>query len=173
MPIAQADIDFHLSGGGANADPNASLGGTISGTQITDATVANLFDNVSGAESSAGDTEYRCFYLKNAHASLTWQGVNVWIGTNTPSADTDVEIGLDPAGVGEGSTTGVAATVADESTAPAGVTFSKPASGSPLNVGDIPAGSAIAVWVKRTVSAGASAYNADSVIIEAQGETAA
>jgi len=174
MPITATDINFYLSGGATNTNPNASLGGAISTTQITDATLNNLFDDVTGAESSAGDTEYRCFYVKNDHATLTWQTVVAWIASNTPSPGTTVDIGLDPAGVGDGATTGVATTIADEGTAPTGVTFSAPASAAAgLAIGNIPPGQAIAVWVRRTVSAGAAAYNNDQVTIQFQGDTAA
>jgi hypothetical protein len=168
MAILSTDILFRLSGGVGNADPTASLGGVESATNITDATVGNLFDNVSGAESSAGDTEYRCFYVHNNHATLTLQTAVIYIQTNTPSADTDISIGLDPIGVN-----GVATTVANEGTAPAGVVFSQPSSGAPLNIGNIAAGQKQAVWVKRVVSAGAAAVNADSVILKVQGDTAA
>ena len=119
MPITSTDLKFHLSGGAANSDPNAALGGAISTTQIVDATVANLFDNVSSAESAAGDTEYRCFYVKNTHATLTLQAAKVYIQTNTPSADTSAEIGL-----GTSAVNGTEQTVANESTAPSAVTFS-------------------------------------------------
>ena len=175
MAIVAGDIDFFLSGGAANTDPDASLGGAISSTQITDATVHNLFDVVASAESSAGDTEYRCFYVKNSHATLTLQNAVVYIQTNTPSTDTSVEIGLDLAGVGDGSTTGVADTIADESTAPSpAVTFSTAdGSANSLAIGDIAAGQVQAIWVKRIVSASASAYNSDSVVIRVSGDTAA
>ena len=169
MPIASADIDFHLSGGAANSDPNASLGGIISTTQITDATIANLFDNVSGAEAAAGDTEYRCLYVKNNHGSLTLQGAEVWIETNTPSTDTSAEIGL-----GTSAVNGTEQTVADEQTAPTAVTFSTAAGqGNSLAIGDIPAGQHKAIWVKRVVNAAAAAFNSDSVVIRVQGDTAA
>ena len=169
MPIASTDIDFHLSGGAANSDPNAALGGAISSTQITDASVENLFDNVNSSEASAGDTEYRCFYVKNNHGSLTLQSAVIWIDTNTPSADTDADIGL-----GTSAVNGTEQTVGDEQTAPAGVTFSQPASkGAGLSIGDIPAGEHKAIWVRRTVSAAAAAANADSVIIRVEGDTAA
>lgn len=173
MPIAAGDIDFHLSGGGANADPNASLGGVRSSTQLVDATLHNLFDIVSGDEAAAGDAEYRCFYVRNAHGTLTLQNAEVYIQSNTPSGDTDVAIGLDPAGVGDGSATGVAATAADESTAPAGVTFSQPASGTPLAIGNLAPGESQAIWVRRDVAAAAAAYNNDQAVIRVQGETAA
>lgn len=169
MPIASTDIDFHLSGGASNSDPDASLGGVISSTQITDATIANLFDNVSGAEAAAGDTEYRCFYVKNNHGSLTLQGTEIWIETNTPSSDTSAEIGL-----GSSAVDGTEQTVADEATAPTSVTFSSAAgSGNALTIGDIPAGEHKAIWVKRVVGSSAAAYNSDSVVIKVQGDTAA
>jgi len=168
MAIQPTDIQFFLSGGASNTDPNASLGGAISSTAISSTALNNLFDNVSGAEASAGDTEYRCYYVKNAHASLTWQTVKTWISSQTTSPDTSVEIGLDPAGVN-----GTATTVADESTAPAGVTFSAASVGSELTIGNIPAGQYQAIWVKRIVNAGAAAYSNDTCTIEHQGDTAA
>jgi len=169
MPITSTDLKFHLSGGAANSDPNAALGGAISTTQIVDATVANLFDNVSSAESAAGDTEYRCFYVKNTHATLTLQAAKVYIQTNTPSADTSAEIGL-----GTSAVNGTEQTVANESTAPSGVTFSTAAgSGNALSIGNIPAGQHKAIWLKRIVNAAAAAYNSDSVIIRVEGDTAA
>ncbi|MBX9727047.1 MAG: hypothetical protein K2X09_07265, partial [Rickettsiales bacterium] len=162
-------LKFHLSGGAANSDPNAALGGAISTTQIVDATVANLFDNVSSAESAAGDTEYRCFYVKNTHATLTLQAAKVYIQTNTPSADTSAEIGL-----GTSAVNGTEQTVANESTVPSAVTFSSAAgSGNALSIGNIPAGQHKAIWLKRIVNAAAAAYNSDSVIIRVEGDTAA
>lgn len=169
MPIAAGDIDFFLSGGSGNSDPDAALGGAISATEITDATVANLFDNVSSVESSAGDTEYRCFYVKNSHGTLTLQNAVAYIDTNTPSSDTSVEIGL-----GSSAVNGTEQTVADESTAPTSVTFGTAAgSGNALSIGDIPAGQHKAIWVKRIIGTDAAAYNADSAIIKVAGDTAA
>lgn len=172
MPIASTDIDYHLSGGGTNTDPNASLGGIISSTQIVDASLNNLFDDVSGTESANGDTEYRCMYVKNAHATLTLQNARVYIASDSTSADTSIEIALDGAGVGDGSTTGVAETVANESTAPTGETFSAPTSGAPLSIGDIGPGQCQAIWVKRIVAAGAAALATDATTITVTGETA-
>lgn len=175
MAIVAGDIDFFLSGGAGNTVPDNSLGGIISATQIVDATSHNLFDLVSSAESSAGDTEYRCFYVKNSHGSLALQNAVVYVQTITPSTSTDVEIGLDLAGIGNGSTTGVADTVVDESTAPSpAVTFSTAVgSGNAIAIGNIPAGSCQAIWVKRIVSAAAPAYTNDGVVIRVSGDTAA
>lgn len=168
MPIVAADIDFRLSGGAGNASPNASLGGVKSSTEIVDATLHNLFDVVSSAEASAGDVEYRCFYVHNAHGTLTLQNAVVYISSNTPSPDTTADIG-----VGTAAVNGTEQTVADESTAPTGVTFSSAAGiGNALALGDIPAGQHRAVWVRRTVTAAAAAAN-DTLTINVSGDTAA
>jgi hypothetical protein len=168
-PIVAGDIDFHLSGGAGNSDPDASLGGAISTTQIVDATLHNLFDIVAGDEALPGDSEYRCFYVKNNHGSLTLQNAEIWVQTESPSTDSDEEIGLGTSAIG-----GTEQTVADESSAPAGVTFSQAnGEGASLAIGNIPAGSHKAVWIKRVISATAAAYDNDSSVIRVKGETAA
>lgn len=172
MPIASADITYWLSGGIANTDPDASLGGARStdpGGEITSAVLNNVFDDVSGDEGAAGDVEYRCVYALNEHGTLTLQGPVLWIGAETPSGDSAVDIGLDPAGVN-----GTATTVGDESTAPAGVTFSHPTTkGTGISIGDIPAGQHQAIWIRRTIGAAAAAFNNDGPTIRVEGDTAA
>ena len=165
MPIVSSDIKYRLSGGSSNTDANASLGGAMSSTDVP----AGGFDTVSSAEALAGDTEYRCFYVLNNHGTLTLQSAKVWIQANTPGGDTDIEIGLGTTAVG----TGNEQTVANESTAPSGVTFSSAANeGAALSIGDIPAGHRKAVWVKRTVNAAAAAAN-ETFTLRAKGDTAA
>jgi hypothetical protein len=168
-PIAAGDIDYHLSGGAANNDPDAALGGAISSVELVDASLHNLFDIVGSDEAAAGDSEHRCIYVKNAHPTLTLQNAKVWIQTQTPSGDTDIQIAL----AGEG-VNGTAETVADESTAPSGETFSAPANeGEALAIGDIPPGQHQAIWIKRNIGVGAGAYNNDSAVLRVKGDTAA
>lgn len=168
MPITSTDIKFRLSGGGSNTDPNASLGGAKSSTEIGTG-LHNLFDQVGSAETTSGDTEYRCFYVHNAHATLALENALIYIQSNTPSGDTSVEIA-----VGSAAVNGTEQTVANESAAPTGVTFSSAANlGAALALGNIPAGQHRAVWVKRIVNAGAAAYNDDQVTLRVQGDTAA
>ncbi len=169
MPIVAGDIIFRLSGGAGNSDPDASLGGVISTTAITDASVENLFDNVTGAESTAGDTEYRGFYVLNNHGSLTWQSVKLWISTETPSADSLINLAL--AGEGIDATMEV---IADESTAPVGETFTHITSeGTGLSLGNVAAGEKFGIWVERIISSTAAAANADAAIMTFKGDTAA
>lgn len=168
MPIISSDIEYRLSGGASNSDPNASIGGVKSSTEIG-AGLHNLFDVVGSAETTAGDTEYRCVYVHNAHPTLTLTSAVAYILTQTPSPDTSVEIGVGAAAVNATETA-----VADESTAPASVAFSAPSTlGAGLALGDIPPGQHKALWIKRIVDPGAAAYNDDQPTIRVQGDTAA
>ena len=161
MAIVSTDIQYRLSGGASNAVTASSLGGVKSSVAAS-----NYFDDVSSAEASAGDTEYRCVYVHNNHGTLSLIGAKVFIQTNTPSSDTDVAIGL-----GSSAINGTEQTVADESTAPTGVSFSAPTTfAGGLAIGDLAAGAHKAVWVRRTVNAGAAAY-ADSFTLRVQGDT--
>ncbi len=163
MPIASTDIKYHHS------TQTGDLGGAIAAGEITDASLHNLFDIVQSSEASAGRTEYRCFYVKNNHGSLTLQSAKIYVDTVTPSTDTDCQLAL-----GSSAVNGVEQTIADEISAPTGVSFSTAVGvGNALSIGDIPAGEHKAIWVMRVVDPGASAYNTDSVIIRAAGDTAA
>lgn len=167
MPIESTDIEFRYSGGAANADPNASLGGGMSDTEWAGGTAHDLFDVISGAENQAATVDYRCIYVLNNHATLTWFDVVAWF-SNVVEGGADVALGLDPAGVN-----GEATTIADETTAPAGVNFSVPldkASGEP--VGDIPPTQAFAVWFRRTATDSAP-MNDDGFTFRVEGDTEA
>jgi len=162
MAIISTDIKYKLSGGVSNTNPNLSLGGVRSTTDAS----TNLLDDVSSAEATSGDIEYRCVYVNNTHATLTLLGAKLWIQANTPSASTDAAIGLGTAGLNA-----TEQTVADENTAPIGVTFSNPSSfASGLTLGDIPATQHYSIWIRRTVTAGAPAA-ADSFTLRVQGDT--
>lgn len=165
MPIVASDIQYRLSGGSANADPNLSLGGVKS----ANAAGATLFDNISSAEASAGHTDYRCVYIHNNHATLTLQSAKVWIHSNTPSTDSDVTIAL----AGEG-VNGTAETIANENTAPSGESFVSAATeGAALAIGNIPPGQHQAVWIKRVVGAAAAAFTGDGFTLRCKGDTSA
>jgi len=168
MAILAGNLEVHLSGGAGNTDPDASLGGVISPTEIVDATPHNLFGEIDGDMAAAGGTTYRCIYAKNAHGSLTWKAVKTWISSQTPSASTSIEIGIGTSAAG-----GTEQTIANETTSPVGVSFASPsAKAQGLALGDIPAGSHKAIWVKRVVTAGASAYTNDGSVIRIEGDTA-
>ena len=162
MAILSTDIKYRLSGGSANTDPLLSLGGAASTTDAA----STIFDNVTSAEASAGDTEYRCVYVKNNHGTLTALGTTIWIQSNTPAPDTTVDIGL-----GTSAVSGTEQTVANENTAPSGVTFSAPTNlAGGLVIGDLAPGATKAVWIRRTITAGAVASN-DGFTLRSQCDT--
>lgn len=172
MPIVASELELRLSGGASNTDPDASLGGamsTVGGGLITTAVLNNLFDDVSGDESAAGDVEYRCVYVRNNNGSLTLSAAKLWIQTVSPSTDSVFAIAL--GGEGNG---GTAETVADESTAPSGETFSSPTDkASGLDLGNLAASEFYPVWIRRTISSSASAFNNDGPTLRIEGDTPA
>lgn len=165
MTVASTDIKLYLSGGSGNTDPNASIGGAISTTQVSATALNNLFDNVSDAEALAGDTNYRCVFVKNTHATDALTAAKAYILSNTPSSDTTDTIGLDPAGL-----SAAAATPANEATAPSGVTFVAAANlAGALSIGTMAAGVYQAIWIKRVVSAAASPVSTDPMTLRITG----
>lgn len=170
MSIISSEIILYHSGGSGNSNPNADLGGAISTTAVTDATANNIFDDVTPSEATAGSTEYRGLYFKNTNASLTLQDARIYIASATSSADDEVDIGVAVEGV---STT--MATIANETTAPTSVTFSRPttySAGLQLNGSTGLAAAAYrGFWIRRTVNAGA-ASTSDSFQVRCEGSTA-
>lgn len=167
MPITTPDFVSRLSGGAANAVGNASLGGAKSNT-LKPTTTDGLFDPVTAAQAAAGLVEYRCIYLHNASATDTMFAARVWIGANTPLPGTTLAIG-----VGTSAVNGTEQTIANEATAPAGVTFSEPANAAAgLALGDIPPGQHRAIWMRRTVTAGSGNLASDTYSLAYDCETA-
>jgi hypothetical protein len=122
---------------------------------ITVAAISNaLFDDISKSESYDGAVDYRCMYAYNAHDTDPFIGAKIYILSDASGADS-MQMGLDLAGTGDGSSTGVADTIADDNTAPdPAVSFSAPTGiGSALSLGRLEAGEARAIWQKRTVPA--------------------
>lgn len=154
---------IRLSGGAGNSSPAASLGGVMSSTVAG----ADLFDDVSGAESQAGDTEYRGLYVYN-NGDVDLQSAVLWI-VDESNASADIE--LAPADEGVGVTM---ETIPDESTAPTGPTFVEaPNKAGGIALGTIPAASRRGFWVRRIVAASTPADNAAGFTIRVEGDTAA
>jgi hypothetical protein len=171
MPIANTDIKYRYSVSAAAGDTTAGAANTSLGDQCasngpTTNVVNNVFDDVSSAEATAGDVEYRCLFGLNDHATLTLIGAFLSIQSET-AGGAAVQIGLDPTGItAKGASGAQAVTVADENTAPAGVTFSA----GPLTIGDLAPGQVQAFWIKRTVPA-ASVGQPDGAVFAITGDS--
>lgn len=180
MPIVSTDIIFKLSttagtAGNSNTQPNVnqSLGGFISTSAIASGSLNNLFDNISGAENAASQSDYRCIFIHNAHPTLTLQATVAWLSAEVPGG-ADAYIGVDPAPASVianvGSQAGI---IADEISPPAGTTFSNPTTKSEgVTIGDLPPGQCRALWIKRSAN-NSTALASDGVTIRVEGDTAA
>ena len=179
MAIIPADVLIKLSeksgtAGNQNAGtPAGSFGKYISTTLVTDASLHNLFDIISGDDNAASDVEYRCIFVHNSHATLTLENVVVWLSAET-GGGADAAIAVDDVAASPiGQSSAQADEVADEDVAPAGEAFSSPTTkGAALSLGNISAGECRAFWIRRT-AANTGAVDNDDVTIQVDGETAA
>lgn len=179
MPVVAADIKSKLSintGPGnstAQPDPNDSLGGFMSSTELTDATTHNLFDVISGDDNAGSVVDYRVYFVHNSHATLTLFGAKAWLSSEV-AGGASAAIALDGTGkVAYNAAGAQAERIANETTAPAGESFSSPTTkGAGLNIGDLAAGQVIGIWVRRT-AANSAALDNDGVTIKVEGDTAA
>jgi len=153
MAIVGGDLKLYLTGGAANADPLLSLGGVTSSVQFTDNTPDKLFASVGPAEALAGSVKYRALTFKNTSA-LTAYGASIYVSQETTSPGTTVAIAYDSTGTQD---------VADEDTAPTGLSFSTPVSlATAVALGDVAAAGVARIWFKRTVTASVAAAAADT-----------
>ena len=162
-----ATLVLRLTGGSTNTDPNASLGGVMSSTELQDGQLNNLYDNVSPEEASSGMTDYRALDVYNA-GDATSTSVSLFLSSETPSGDTSIDLGYDSANSPHASDASLP-TIADETTEPTDgtnpISFDHYTSANKLSLPDIPAGEAVRIWVKRIVNAGATNMSGDNFTI--------
>lgn len=179
MPIATTDILYKWSvatGPGNSTAAGAagtSLGGFISTTIVVDATLDNLFPDVTGDENAASNVDYQCMFIHNNHATLTLQNPVVWLSAEVAGGvSCAVGVGTTAASA-LASATAQAQTIANKNTAPTGVTFAAPTTkAAGLAIGNLGPGQVKAIWVRRT-AANTAAQNNDGVTIRVEGDTAA
>lgn len=181
MPITiSTDIVFKYSitsgtAGNQNpqTNPNNSLGGWMSQTTWTGGALHDLFDVLTGTENAALQSDYRCVFIANNNATITFTGVVFWI-TGVTAGGATIAIGVDPAlASAEGATTQQATIISSDTTAPTGVVFSTPTTqAGGLAIGDLAPGQTRAIWIKRTAING-SPINADQFTLNFAGDTGA
>jgi hypothetical protein len=169
MTIAATSLKWYLSGGATNSDPALSIGGAMSSVALSASALNNLFDDVTGDEAATGANEYRLLYFQNIDSDqLGLDNPILWI-TTQPPGDDDLAIGIAAAGKNA-----VEAAIANDYTAPAGVTFSAPATkgagialpGAPYVQNDY-----VGVWFRRHVPAGARVMLDDECAWAVEGDT--
>ncbi len=182
--ITAAEILYRLTtatgpGNSTAGTPGTSLGGFASTTQVSGTAQNNLFDDVSGAESSAGSTEYRAVAVHNSNTANTLQAPTAYI-TSEVAGGGNIAIAVDTTATSPlGSSTaqllgGTGATETAPGAAVTGLAYGSPTTaGTGLAMGDIPFGNVKGLWVRRTVAAGTTALNSDGVTLNVTGDTGA
>lgn len=177
MTLQTTDHGLYLTNPSATAgwqltqpSPAASLGKFLSTTAVVSGVLGAVFDTVTASQAAAGYTDYRCLAYRNL--SATDSALNLQLYIVDPAAGATYSIGLDPEGIENyNSGTAQGTYVATKTTAPSGVTFSTPTSGSPLTVGDVAVGKCLLVWVRRVVAPNTPGTAADLVTLNARAET--
>lgn len=184
MAITEADLLYKYTNEAGTTNPETSLGGTLGPNTIPSGIANNIFDDVTGDESSSGKIEYRAIGIHNTLSTHVWMNTKAWITGytrhGTPvNADTISFWVEKPAGTG-GDPDGTIQVIANDTTAPSGATFQ--VEGAPSStlvvsgldyVGSIGADDWSGIWLKRDVPAGAGAYSNRSCTLKVQGETSA
>lgn len=147
-------VKVRLTGGAANSDPAASLGGAKSTVEAG----TGFFHDVSRlqADATGGHTDYRVGALHNiVNLRGLSAAVKVYIDTQPAVGSLDIAVPSESAGVN-------VSALANESTAPSGPTFSRPStSGAALDFGTIGPDSFRGIHFKRTIPENAAATTLD------------
>lgn len=175
--ITAAEIRFAYSvvaaaGNTTASSAAASLGDQISTTAWAGGAANDLFDDISGAENAASTVDYRCIFVHNSNAANALENAVVYLSAET-AGGAGIAIAVDNlAASALGAAVAQAAAIATETTAPTGVgAFSSPTTvAAGLALGNIPAGSVRAFWVRRT-AANTAALSSDGVTIACTGDS--
>lgn len=165
MSIQPTDIKKRYSVAAAAGNTTAgtaptSLGDQVSTTDIPNNSLGNIFGDITGDESAAGVVKYRCIFIGNEHATLTLQAADVSV-VNQVANGASIAVAVDNiAASPKGSASAQATTIPNETTVPVAVgAFGT----GPVVIGDIPAGSVRAVWIRQTTPIGATSPLPDGV----------
>ncbi len=144
---------------------NSSLGKYAATTVWAGGSLHDLFDQISGSENQAGSVEYRCIFVHNTNGNNPAQNVRVSLLSEVAGGAT-LSIGVDPTAASPvGSAAAQALSVANETTAPAGVSFSSPTTyAAGVDLGTIPVGHVRALWIRRAASNTAAVSNDGGVL---------
>ena len=162
---------------GSAGNSTASAAGTSLGKYISTSAWAggganDLFDDITGAENAASTVDYRCIFLHNNNGANAYQNAVVYISAETAGGASIALATDNVAASAIGSASAQAAEIANETTAPSGVSaFSSPTTAATgLSLGSIPVANCKAFWVRRT-AANTAALSSDGVTIAVSGDT--
>ena len=177
MPVLESDIVPKLTtksgsaGATLTSTPAASLGKYVSITNVDLSTILNnIIRDITAAESAAGITIYRAIAIQNNSGTDSWTPT-AWLPAGASSGGVSVAIGVDPAAASDkDSASAQGAEIANETTAPVGVTFSSPTtSGGAISLGAIAVDFVKFLWIRVTVTPGSGPISPYAGTIRLQG----
>lgn len=159
MSIVPSDIGMYLTGGSSNTNPNLSLGGNVSSTEVVSNELHKLFRRITDSEASSGVTLYRCVAIKNKDPALEMRNVAFYMVVDSKSGDSLVTYSRAQAGKNT-----VETAVANEFTAPTGSNINFVAAlqrSGGLNLGNLDQNEFFNVWIKYIVQPGSLPFAND------------
>lgn len=180
MAITATDIHFRgslVSGTAGNQSAfggaGTSLGKYIANNDLVDATLNNLFGDVTGDENAASNVDYQLMFVYNAHATLSYTSVVAWISAEVAGGASAAIWPDSTAASALASASAQALTIANKNTAPAASSFSAPTTkATGLSLGTIAAGQVKGLWIRRT-AANTVAVDNDGATVSVSGDTTA
>jgi hypothetical protein len=158
MAVLPEDIKYYES---VDVD---SLGGAIS-LQVVPTGLNFFYNDVDYDEATAGSTAYRCFYVKNTHATDTLSATVIYIEVRTNNPSTSCELSLGSSGLN-----GDEQSITGENIAPVGMNWFSTSQPTPIAIGDLLAGEYYPMWIKRIVNTEATGSSVDSVVLAVDGD---
>lgn len=149
------------------------IGGSLPGSDQSDNltitqgdNLQNLFDNITANQATTGITDYRALIIKNESGGLL-QVLKFFIEQESLNLETSYEIAIERP---SNDINGFIQTIASPTTAPTGLTFSKPtvALGLAIAQTDLPDTNIYGLWVKRIIPAGTTLIDNNTVQIGLQ-----
>jgi hypothetical protein len=177
--IVASDIKFHktvTTGAAGNSVAN-TVNGTYLGKYASSSLWAggsanDLFDDITGAQNAASQVDYAGLYIENSNAANDWASPAAYISAET-AGGAALALGVDTtAQSAVGSATAQMLTIANNTTAPAAVTFTSPTTfGTGVALSTITKnGNGRGLWVRRS-AANTAALSNDGGTITIQGDT--
>ena len=160
--IAEKHLKVFKSGGD---NSNDNLGGKISTEEIDYVSLHSVMPMISEDEAKDGNRDFFCLYLVNS-SGLTVKGLAIF-SQGTKSSQTNMRVGYDPQGVGDGITTGKAQRITNKNTTPTDVFFTDGKMRTDpqvLLLPDISGNKSIPLWFERSNIFNANSEEDDNII---------
>lgn len=131
----------------------------------------DLFADITGAQNAASQVDYAGLAILNNNAANALQNAVAYISAEV-AGGASTAVGADTtAASAKGSASAQLLTIASNTTAPAGVSFSSPTTlGTGIALGSIPVANVKGLWIRRT-AANTAALSADGATFAVGGDT--